>query len=196
LPLNSSLKVDAAGYGDTLVATLPLTPSGITPAAAVSATSSVFAVIQPGSPVAQPVFMPRGGTYTSPQIVTITDATPGAVIYYTTDGTPPSRSSPSLSSGGSILINSTETIKALAVATGYATSPEGVASYNIIPPYAATPGFTLASGFYTSSQTVSITDVTPGATIYYTTNGTPPTTSSTRYTTGPITHHYQQYGKN
>ncbi len=40
------------------------------------------------------------------------------------------------------------------------------------------PGFTLAAGSYLSPQTVSITNAEAGATIYYTTNGTTPTTSS------------------
>ena len=137
-------------------------------------------------PAAEPVFSPPSGTYTSPQTVTITDTTPGATIYYTTDGTLPGRSSPIFNPMQSISVSATQTIKALAVAPGYATSPEGVATYTIIPPYAATPVFTLPTGFYTSRQTVSITDTTPGATIYYTTDGTPPTTSSTRYTTGPL----------
>ena len=50
----------------------------------------------------------------------------------------------------------------------------------------ATPTFSPAGGRYAEAQTVSITCTTAGATIYYTLDGTPPTTSSTRYT-GPIT---------
>jgi hypothetical protein len=49
----------------------------------------------------------------------------------------------------------------------------------------ATPTFSVAPGSYPSAQTVSIGGPA-GATIYYTTNGLPPTTSSTQYT-GPIT---------
>ena len=134
--------------------------------------------------VAQPLIMPSSGTYTSAQSVTITNTTPGVTIYYTTDGTTPSRSS-AVFSGTPITVSSSRTIKALAVASGYSTSPEGVAAYNIIPPYAATPAFNLAPGFFRTPQTVAISDGTPGAKIYYTTDRSTPTTSSTPYT-GPI----------
>lgn len=46
----------------------------------------------------------------------------------------------------------------------------------------ATPTFTPEAGIYTSAQTVSIACETEGATIYYTIDGTEPTTESTVYT--------------
>ena len=49
-----------------------------------------------------------------------------------------------------------------------------------------TPTFSPAAGAYSSAQSVTISDATSSATIYYTTNGTTPTTSSTQYS-GPIT---------
>jgi Chitobiase/beta-hexosaminidase C-terminal domain/Beta-propeller repeat/NHL repeat len=127
-----------------------------------------------------PFFSPFAGTYTSAQSVAIIDATPGATIYYTTDGTTPTTSSTQYT--GPITVSSTETIQAIAAATGYSNSSLASATYTInLPPPAATPVFSLAAGSYNSAQSVSITDATTGATIYYTTDGTTPTTSSAVY---------------
>jgi N-acetylneuraminic acid mutarotase len=55
-----------------------------------------------------------------------------------------------------------------------------------VPPTpTATPVFSPAAGTYAPTQWVTISDTTAGAAIYYTTDGTSPTTKSTQYT-GPI----------
>jgi hypothetical protein len=130
-----------------------------------------------------PVFSPPAGTYTAVQTVNLTDSTSGAAIYYTTNGTTPTTSSTRYT--GAITVSSTETLEAIAVVTGYSNSAVASAAYTITLP-AATPTFSLAAGTYTGAQTVTIADSTSGAAIYYTTNGTTPTTSSTKYT-GAIT---------
>jgi chitobiase/beta-hexosaminidase-like protein len=131
---------------------------------------------------ATPTFSPVQGTYGTAQSVAISDTTAGATIYYTTDGTTPTTASTLYSVP--IAVSSTETIEAIAVASGCSTSSVATALYTIAPP-AATPTFSPVAGTYTSVQTVTFSDATAGATIYYTTNGTTPTTSSTVYT-GPI----------
>jgi RHS repeat-associated protein len=128
---------------------------------------------------ATPTYSPASGTYSAIQSVTISDSIGGATIYYTTDGTTPTTNSTKYS--GPIGVSSSETIDAVATATGYSTSAVGTATYTINLPAAATPTFSPAAGTYTSVQTVTISDSTSGATIYYTTNGTTPTTSSTKY---------------
>jgi hypothetical protein len=79
---------------------------------------------------------------------------------------------------GPITVSATETLKAIAVETGYTNSAAATAAYTIAPVLPA-PAFSLAAGTYTTTQTVTISDSTAGTTIYYTTNGTAPTTSST-----------------
>jgi hypothetical protein len=111
--------------------------------------------------------------------VTITDATAGATIYYTSNGTAPTTSSTRYT--GAIPVGTTETIEAMAVATGYTNSAVSAAKYTITPT-AAAPTFSPAAGTFTSGQSVTIGDTTAGAVIYYTTNGAVPTSSSTKYT--------------
>ena len=148
-----------------------------------SAVASAAYTINP--PAATPAFSVAAGTYTSAQTVSITDTTAGATIYYTTNGATPTTSSTVYS--GPITVNTTETLKAAAIAANFSLSAVASAAYTInLPGATATPVFSVAAGTYTSAQTVSITDTTAGAAIYYTTNGTTPTTSSTAYS-GPIT---------
>ena len=83
-------------------------------------------------------------------------------------------------------MSANETLQAIAVASGYTTSSIGSAVYTITVP-TATPTFSPAAGSYTAAQSVTISDATSGATIYYTTNGTTPTTASSVFSsTSPI----------
>ncbi|MDR3734099.1 MAG: chitobiase/beta-hexosaminidase C-terminal domain-containing protein [Acidobacteriaceae bacterium] len=70
------------------------------------------------------------------------------------------------------------TVSGILYADGYGTQTITVNPIGA----AATPAFSVAAGTYTSTQTVSITDSTSGSAIYYTIDGTTPTTSSTPYT--------------
>jgi len=133
---------------------------------------------------AAPTFSVTPGTYITVQNVIISDTTPGAIIYYTTNGTTPTAGSSLYD--GAIPVSSTETLEAIAVAGGYYNSAVATAAYTVNLPAAAAPTFSVAAGTYATAQSVTISDTAPGATIYYTTNGTTPTTSSTVYS-GAIT---------
>ena len=146
-----------------------------------SAQGAASYTYSPAQSVTQtPAFSPAGGSFSTAQQVTISDATAGAVIYYTTNGSAPTTSSPVYSSPISVGSGSV-TIKALAQAPGDSISAVASATYTIQAATTATPAFSPAAGTYTSTQSVTIADATPGATIYYTTNGTTPTTSSAVY---------------
>src|SRR5579863_2099262 len=134
------------------------------------------------TPAAAPAFSVAAGSYQSPQTVTITDGTAGATIYYTVTGVTPTTSSTKYT--GPITISNSMTLKALAAIQGGPASSVTSAAYSIS--VAAAPSFSVAAGSYQNPQTVSISDSTPGSSIYYTVTGVTPTTSSTRYT-GPIT---------
>jgi hypothetical protein len=127
--------------------------------------------------VAAPTFSVPAGTYNQPQTVSLADATSGATIYYTTDGSTPTTSSTRYL--GPIAVNLTLTIRAIAVAPGMVNSDVASATYTL---QAATPVFDPPDGSYLLPLTVSISDASPNTTIYYTTDGSTPTTASTRYT--------------
>ena len=128
---------------------------------------------------ATPAFSPAPGTFTSVQSVTLSDSTTGAAIYYTTNGSTPTAASTLYSAP--IAVSATTTIEAIAVASGYTNSAVATGAYTINIPTAATPAFSPAPGSFSSAQSVTLSDATTGAAIYYTTNGTMPTTASTLY---------------
>ena len=138
---------------------------------------------------AMPSFSTPSGTLTTAQTtIYLSDATSGAVLYYTVDGSTPTSDSTLYTSAG-ISVAASETIKAIAVVSGYNNSAAATAAYTInIPsnPTAATPTFSPAGGTYTSAQTVYLSDSTSGAVIYYTVDGSTPTSGSTLYTSAGI----------
>jgi hypothetical protein len=78
--------------------------------------------------VASPTFLPVGGTYATAQPVMLSDATTGASIYYTLDGSPATTSSTLYS--GQFTVSATTTVNAIAALNGV-TSPMSSAMYTI-----------------------------------------------------------------
>ncbi len=129
---------------------------------------------------AAPVITPDGGTFSTSETVTLSTTTSSAVIYYTLDGSIPTPTSTIYS--GPITIGSTTTINAIAAAPGYVQSGVSSATFSFSGSTPA-PIFSPGAGTFTTPQNVSLSDAETDANIYYTTDGTTPTTSSTIYST-------------
>src|SRR5213079_3135724 len=119
----------------TLTATTTLKAMAAAPGRANSTVASATYTVL----VATPVFNPNGGTFITSVTVTITDSTPGATIYYTTDGSTPT--------------TATTTLKAMAAAPGKANSGVASATYTI---RVAAPTLSPGGGTYDRPQSVTI----------------------------------------
>ncbi len=137
--------------------------------------------------IAAPVISPAGGEVEKGTQVEITGPT-GATIYYTTDGNDPTTSSAVYN--GPITVDNDMTIKAIAVKRAWTNSTVSTATFAVkaAAPVekVASPTFSIAGGEVEEGTTVTISCATSGATIYYTTDGNEPTTSSAVYS-GAIT---------
>ena len=94
--------------------------------------SAAILLSESGTQAATPIFSLAAGTYLGAQTLTISDSTPGATIYYTTDGSTPTTSSTQYT--GAIAINYTETIQAAAIAPALMLSAAATTSYTISGP--------------------------------------------------------------
>jgi len=131
--------------------------------------------------VAKPTFNPGGTSFAESITVQITCSTVDAIIRYTTDGTNPSQThGTSITSGDSVTLNSTTTLKAIAYKPGLIDSPIAEATYTkqAQPGQVAEPVFTPNSTTFVNSISVQITTSTPGAAIRYTTDGSTPSRSN------------------
>ncbi len=139
-------------------------------------------------PVAAPVFNPPGGTYSqgSTQMVAITSSTSGASIRYTTDGSTPSETTGTIYSGSPVPINTHTVLQAIAYESGMADSSVTSATYDFEGPQAGFPAFSPAAGSYATAQSVSISTITSGATIRYTTDGSTPSETAGTIYSGPV----------
>jgi len=129
------------------------------------------------------VLSPAPGHFTTAQSVTLSDSTPGARIYYTTNGNTPTTNSALYSTP--LTVSATTTIKAIATAAGYSPSAliSGTYVEGVSTPVTAAVALTPAPGNFTTEQSVSLSDSTPEALIYYTTDGSTPTANSALYST-------------
>ena len=125
----------AVAEGTTLSGNVTVTiDSGVKSYAGVPCTTKTEGLILSGTvtaetSVATPTFTPNGGQVNYGSTVTIT-IPEGATVYYTTDGTTPTTSSPRYYPGQTIAIDRNMTIQVLAVKPGY-TNATASASYTV-----------------------------------------------------------------
>jgi hypothetical protein len=112
------------------------------------------------------------GSYGPTQNISLSTETPGAKIFYTTDGSTPT--SESILYVSPIVVSNTLTIKALATKTNSIDSPVLLVSY-VINGAVVTPTFSVSSGTYASQQLVTFSSNTPSVTFYSTVDGVDPT---------------------
>ncbi len=125
---------------------------------------------------------PEAGTISMPADITLSSATEGATIYYMTDGSDPTTESAVCS--GPIHLTDTTTIKAIAVKDGFENSETAEFTYTKMGQAAAVTASPEA-GTISMPADITLSSATEGATIYYMTDGSDPTTESA-VCSGPI----------
>ena len=130
---------------------------------------------------ATPTFSPVAGNYSSAQSVTISTSSSGAIICWNISGSPATNGSTGCTAGllytGAISVSSAETIYAVAGGTGYADSTVGSAAYTFRPAATAPTFLAYAKEATPGTQSVTMSTISSGAVICYTTNGTNPATN-------------------
>jgi hypothetical protein len=135
--------VNTSGSTTMTVVTSSTSPAGVYPltitgtSGSVSETANVTLAL---GVVATPVITPGTNTYLGPVTLTMTDPTNGASIYYTTDGSTPTVT-PSELYTGTVTLHASATVKAMAVASGFANSAVATATYTIQSPSTALVGW-------------------------------------------------------
>lgn len=127
--------------------------------------------------VRQVMVGPRGGSYTTQQVVTLSCPTSGASIRYTLDGREPTETDPSVASGATLLITSNLVLKARAYLTNRLPSTVVTHHYNL---YAGVK-FIPDAGPITNGTPIRIVATPPDAVIRYTIDGSEPDSSSPVY---------------
>jgi hypothetical protein len=132
--------------------------------------------------VEKPVLSPAGGTYGDALLVTMESTTPGAGVRYTLDGSLPSGEYGRLYEGVPVQVTSSVTVKAVAFREGWDDSAAAAVTYTLNGTVTA-PTFSLAGGSYPTTQYVTMSTPTAGASLRYTLDGSTPTaTYGTEYT--------------
>ncbi len=139
---------------------------------------TVYGLLNGEPTTAAPTISPNGGQIAPTQTIALATTTKYAQIFYTLDGSTPTTSSTLYSAP--FTITAATTVNAIAVAAGDKPSSETTAQFTLEP---QTPAVTFAppAGTFTSTQQITLSDSAAGSTIYYTTDGSTPSSSSSQY---------------
>ena len=121
------------------------------------------------------------GTYQGPQVVGVTLEGWTGSIHFTTNGVDPTLVDASISSGGTIPVNASLTLKVRAFNTGWLPSDVVAANYSIYEDTVGAVVATPAGGDYSTAVDVSLATTTAGAVVRYTLDGTEPGPASAVY---------------
>ncbi len=116
-----------------------------------------------GAWVSAPSISPNGGVFTNTVIVTLTNNTPGAQIFYTVDGSAPTTSSTLYTN--SFAVAATTSVKAIATKAGYSDSGVETAFFSLVSPSSTIVGFggsgtgwVLNGGALVTNDVLTLTD--------------------------------------
>ncbi len=171
---------DAVGAANKFA--IPLVTNGKVYVAA-NGQVDVYGLFNGESTAVAPSIGPNGGSFNSSQSVSLSSTTSSASIYYTLDGSVPTPASTLYSEP--FTVSTDATVQAIASAPGFVQSPVSSATFTFST---QTPAVTFSPtpGTYGSTQQVNLAGTDTSANIYYTTDGSTPTSSSSLYS-GPIT---------
>lgn len=162
---------------DTLKVTIPATAASGNVIVHTPCSSTTLGHLTVNIARVEPVIIsPEATTFEGEALISMSSATPGATIYFTTNG-----SNPVIGASftrvytGPFIQRQTVTIRAMAAIPGMINSVISVKSFTINNPSFVEPvSISPAPGTYQSAKTITLSTLTPGATIYYTLNGTVP----------------------
>jgi len=126
-----------------------------------------------------PLFSPPAGVYLEPVSVKITSETERAEIYYTIDGTTPSKES--IKYDSEIFVNKNMQLKAIAYSPYNIESDIAEGEYTIKETKVSKPIFYPEEGEYLKEVNIKIETTTSNTAIYYTVDGSEPDVNSTLY---------------
>jgi hypothetical protein len=127
-----------------------------------------------------PTATPPGQYAFSDSVVVRLFAVPGAEIFYSLDGTAPTRDAKKYAQP--LVLRASATLMAIAYAAGHNPSPISVNNYVLAP---ARPVFSPVAGRFVDSVRVTLSGPA-GATLYYTLDGSAPGETATKYSGNPI----------